>query len=118
MATQARRRRGRQTEFIVAQWFRDNGWPTAEAVASALAGVDIKGMEGLSIEVKARAGFDPMAWIRQARKRRGLPIVVLRCNGVADPADYVAVMSLDDLTDLLKMRQLLLTHMATIEGTT
>jgi hypothetical protein len=57
------------------------------------------------IEVKARAAFQPKAWIDQQKKRDEgkLKFVVLRCNGQGEnPEDYVFIARLGDMMPLLE----------------
>lgn len=81
--TQSRKRRGRESERLVADAYRADGWPYAEAVGAGSPGRDVRGVPGVATEVKARAGFDPLANLRQAVKSAGddIPVVVLRCVG-------------------------------------
>jgi hypothetical protein len=83
----SRRRRGFETEELVAQALRDDGWPHADVPARGAGGRDVTGTPGLCWEVKARNGFDPGAWTRQAVKNAGpleVPIVVMRPNGMGE----------------------------------
>ncbi len=101
----SRKRRGRDTERALAAWLRDNGFPYAEPVGAGTPGRDITGLPGLAIEAKARRGFSPLAWVRQARRNAGpdLPIVVLRPDGMGEAsiADWPAMLPLSVLVDLL-----------------
>jgi hypothetical protein len=58
-----------------------------------------------SVEVKARAGFNPKAYLEQAKKhaKGGLGFAVLRLNGQGEthPEDYACIISLGDLVNLL-----------------
>ena len=61
---------------------------------------------GFDIEVKARASFQPLEWLRQANKRTAvsneLAAVVCRMNGQGETAeDYLAFMRFGDLVQLL-----------------
>lgn len=100
----ARRRRGAQTQRLVAEAFRDAGWPHATDAGAGRSGPDILGTPGLAVEVKARRELRLAAWLRQAaRGREGLPIVVHRPDG-AGPAtvgDWPATLRLSDLLVLL-----------------
>ncbi len=92
MATNSRRLRGRRTELVVATYFQ-RFWGRAEAVGSGASGSDIKNTP-FDIEVKARAAFQPKAWIDQQKKRDDgrLKFVVMRCNGQGEnPEDYVFI---------------------------
>lgn len=101
-----RKRRGADTQRIVAGALKRSGWPFAEPVGAGATGKDITGTPGLAFEVKARAGFDPVAWVRQAvRNANGddLPAVILRPNGMgpANVDDWVVVLRFGDLVGLL-----------------
>lgn len=81
--SQSRKRRGRETELLVAQHLRDHGFPHAHATSASAGGVDIDGTPGLAIECKARRGLDLPAWLRQADRNAGgmLPLLVVRLTG-------------------------------------
>lgn len=98
-----RKRRGSETQNVVAEWFAEHGWPYAESAGAGRPGVDILGLVGISVEVKARRGFSPLAWIRQARQQPGIPLVVHRPDGMgpASVADWPVTMRLTDVTALL-----------------
>jgi hypothetical protein len=101
--------KGAHTQELVAQWYRSL-WPAANSQSGSSAGRDIRDVP-LDIEVKARREFDPMAWIRQGRKRMRPatdelpPHVVLRPivpNGVGDNvAEYLVIRRMDDDTEIL-----------------
>lgn len=99
----SRKRRGSETQNAAADWFRTHGWPHAESAGAGRPGVDVLGVPGLSVEVKGRRAFSPLAWIRQARQQPGVAVVVLRCDGQgpATVADWPVVLRLADLTELL-----------------
>lgn len=92
-----------RTQLLVARYLAANGWPYAESTGSARAGRDVTGVPGLSVEVKARRDFDPLAWIRQAEKYPGLPFVVFRPDGMGEKSvhKWPAMMRLDTLVPLL-----------------
>jgi hypothetical protein len=98
-----RKRRGAATQTLVSDWLREHGWPHAESAGAGRPGVDVLGLPGLSVEVKARRAFSPLAWVRQARQQPGVPIVVLRCDGQgpATIGEWPVVLRLADLTELL-----------------
>ena len=104
MAT-ARVRRGRQTEQQVADYLRSYGWNNAERRPAALPGCDVTGVAGVAIEVKARRGFNPGEWAKQAAKNcdGGLPVVVMRPDG-SGPAQiptWPVFLTLHDFVHLL-----------------
>jgi hypothetical protein len=83
VARNYRKERGRQTEHLVAAALAADGWPHAEATGAGSPGRDIKGVPGIAVEVKARTGFEPMAYLRQAVTNAGddIPVVVMRPTG-------------------------------------
>ena len=103
----ARKRRGADTQHIAAQWFRDHGFPYAESTGAGRTGSDITGLGSLCAEVKARADFNPIAWLRQASKHKtypdDLPFVIWRPNGhgPADVGAWPVMLRLDEFTALL-----------------
>lgn len=96
----ARTARGRRTNVVVASWLRDHGWPMVDPTVGAETGQDAKHVPGHSIEVKARANFDPLAWVKQARdnaKPGQRPCVILRCNKQGERAgEYFVIRPLED----------------------
>jgi hypothetical protein len=103
----SRKRRGAQTQHVVAEWFQRHGWPYAESTGAGRTGADLTGLGSLCCEVKARADFDPMAWIRQAGKHKkypdDLPFVVWRPNGYGPQTvgEWPVMLRLDEFTALL-----------------
>lgn len=107
LMTQHRRRRGRETEILVAEYLVAHGFTSAHATSSSASGSDIRGVTGVDFEVKARKGFSPLAAIKQIRKRRketGLGVVIMRIDGQGKAAvgDFMAITTLDDMLYLLK----------------
>lgn len=103
MPSQSRKVRGRRTEHIVANYFQQF-WEAARAVNSGASGSDVLGTP-FDIEVKARAAFQPKAWIDQQKKRDDgkLKFIVMRCNGQGEnPEDYVFIARLGDMMPLLE----------------
>ena len=96
--------RGRQTEALVAEYLRDHGFPQAERVAASLKGADITGTPGLAVEVKARRGLDLPGWLKQAAKREGMPILVIRPDGSgpANIGSWAMVLPLNAGVELLR----------------
>lgn len=98
--------RGRRTQAAVAAYLAAHGWPRAESRPASLSGTDVMHLESLAVEVKARADFAPLLWMRQAQRNAAptqLPVVVMRPNGSgeADVADWPAFMPLHRLVELL-----------------
>lgn len=101
--TEARRRRGRDTERHVATFLTGHGFPYAKPTGAGRSGCDVTGTPGVALEVKARAAFHPLEWLKQAAGRPGLPIVVVRCNGQGpDAGQYAALLRFDQLVGLLR----------------
>lgn len=100
----SRKRRGADTQRLVAAYFAANGWPYATDAGAGRDGVDILGVAGLSIEVKARNEMNPGRWIREAESRPGLPLVVFRPNGVgpASVGSWPVLMRLSDVVEMLR----------------
>ena len=105
--TQHRKRRGAKTAALAAEWFRSHGWPFATDVGAGRPGRDIENMPGLACEVKARAAFEPLAWLRQAGANahpQDVPFVVWRPNGYgpADMERWPVMLTLHAFTGLLR----------------
>lgn len=103
--SQSRKVRGRATEAILAAYYQKRGWPFAERTGAGRPGVDITGMPGLAPEVKARRGFEPVAWLKQAASRPGVPFVVFRPNGMGEATvgSWGVLMRVEDHTELLRL---------------
>ena len=99
--TRHRKDRGLRTERVVADYLRQ-WWQFANVGRGA--GKDILNVP-FDVEIKARAAFQPLEWLRQATKRadgKELPFVVSRMNGQGESAeDYLAFMRFGDLVQLL-----------------
>ena len=99
--TRHRKDRGLRTERVVAEYLRQ-WWQFANVGRGA--GKDILNVP-FDVEIKARAAFQPLEWLRQATKRadgKELPFVVSRMNGQGESAeDYLAFMRFGDLVQLL-----------------
>lgn len=103
--TQHRKHRGMRSQLLVAEHLRANGWPHASSAGAGRNGVDILETPDIAVEVKARAGLDPLAWVKQAEKDADgrLPFCVFRPNGMGEtPGRYIAFLRLDDLVALLR----------------
>jgi hypothetical protein len=90
MANTSRVARGRDSQRIVARLFQAWGCPAAQSVGAFEAGADVLNVGDISVEVKARNGFDPLAWLRQTRaaarkmSKTALPCVIIRPNGMGE----------------------------------
>ena len=106
MPSQSRKHRGMRTQKVVAEYLAAHGWPYAQSTGAGRTGEDITGTVDICCEVKARAGFDPLAALRQAHAAADgrLPFAVLRMNGQGEASvgEWVAVLRLADLIGVLR----------------
>ena len=105
MASQARKHRGFRTERVVAEYL-STWWPGA--CVGRGSGKDIVNVP-IDFEVKARAGFQPLAYMKQLKARTSssgeLGVGVIRLNGQGeDAAEYCAIIRLADLLPLLLLK--------------
>ena len=103
MPSNARKLRGRRTEHVVTEYFRQR-WGSATAVNSGASGSDVLGTP-FDIEVKARKAFNPLEFIKQLKNRQDgrLAFAVMRCNGQGENVeDYVFIARLGDIMPLLE----------------
>ena len=98
-----RKHRGYRTQKVIADYLK-TWFPYADTAGAGRQGEDILNIPTLSIEVKARSDFQPLAWIKQAESNASgkLPMVIMRCNGQGEDAgQYLAFARLDDLMPIL-----------------
>jgi hypothetical protein len=105
MASQHRKHRGFRTERVVAQYL-STVWQGATVGRGS--GKDIVNVP-FDVEVKARAGFQPLAYMKQLKARTALSgelgFGVIRLNGQGeDVAEYCAIIRLADLLPLLQLK--------------
>jgi hypothetical protein len=105
MASQARKHRGFRTERVVAQYL-STVW--SGACVGRGSGKDIVNVP-FDVEVKARAGFQPLAWLKQSKARTALSgelgFCVMRLNTQGEQAhEYAALIRLGDLLPLLQLK--------------
>jgi hypothetical protein len=105
MASQARKHRGFRTERVVAQYL-STVWENANVGRGS--GKDIVGVP-FDCEVKARSGFQPLAYLKQLKARTSisgdLGFGVIRLNGQGeDAAEYACIIRLADLLPLLILK--------------
>ena len=105
MASQARKHRGFRTERVVAEYL--STWWQGACVGRG-SGKDIVNVP-FDVEVKARAGFQPLAYIKQLKARTAisgeLGFGVIRLNGQGEDArEYAAIIRLEDLLPLLVLK--------------
>lgn len=103
----SRKQRGYDSQRVVAEYFREHGWPFAEPVGAGRPGSDLTGVIGVDVEVKARRNLDLTGTLRQQQERMGdgvVPIAVIRPDGYgpASIASWPCVMPLSVAVDLLK----------------
>jgi len=105
MASQARKHRGFRTERVVAQYL-STVWQGA--CVGRGNGKDIVNVP-FDVEVKARASFQPLAWLKQSKARTAisgeLGFCVMRLNTQGEQAhEYAALIRLGDLLPLLQLK--------------
>lgn len=103
--SQHRKHRGYATERAVADYLQ-TWWHGATVQRGN--GKDVVNVP-FDLEVKARADFKPLEWLRQAKTRAAksgeLATVVVRMNGqgTTQIGEYLAFMTFEDLVQLLLM---------------
>lgn len=99
-----RKARGMASQAALAAYLRDHGWPWATDAGAGRSGADVLNTPGLAWECKARSGFDPLAWLKQAKTSRGLPLVAWRPNGygLLTIGDWPVMTTLDHQVSLLR----------------
>ena len=105
MANNSRRTRGFRTERVVAQYL-STVW--SGATVGRGSGKDVVNVP-FDIEVKARAGFQPLAYFKQLKARTDksgeIGFACLRLNGQGENAEeYACVIRLGDLLPLLQLK--------------
>jgi hypothetical protein len=105
MASQARKHRGFRTERVVAQYL-STVWQGA--CVGRGSGKDCINVP-FDVEVKARAGFQPLAYMKQLKARTSisgeLGFAVMRLNGQGENVeDYACIIRFEDLLPLLQLK--------------
>ena len=98
-----RKTRGYRTQKVIADYLKQ-WWEYADTAGAGRQGEDILNIPSISIEVKARSDFQPLAWIKQsaANANGKLPIVVMRCNGQGEDAgEYLMFGKVKDLMPIV-----------------
>jgi hypothetical protein len=101
--TNHRKHRGYRTQKVIADYLKQ-WWTYADTAGAGRQGEDILNIPTISIEVKARSDFQPLAWIKQAESNADgkLPMVIMRCNGQGEDAgEYLAFVKLKDIIPIL-----------------
>lgn len=102
--SQHRKHRGYKSQAIVAEYLKANGWPYAQSAGAGRTGSDITGVP-FDVEVKARRGLNIAAVMKQLKDRKttfGFGVLRLDGQGEKNIEEWVAVLRLADLIDLLK----------------
>jgi len=106
VASQSRKHRGYASQRLVAEWFQANGFPFAESTGAGRSGVDVTGMPGVALEIKARRELNLTGFLKQAVSQRehGLPAAIVRPDGFgpARIGEWAAILTLEDYTTLLR----------------
>jgi hypothetical protein len=98
-----RKHRGYRTQKVIAEYLKQ-WWAYADTAGAGRQGEDILNIPTVSIEVKARSDFQPLAWIKQAEANSNhkLPLVIMRCNGQGeDVGEYLAFIRVKDLMPII-----------------
>lgn len=108
MASQSRKYRGYESQKLVAEALRGL-WPLAEPTGAGRQGKDILGIpDPFCPEVKARAGLDIPAWLRQAKteaaKKDEYAVLIIRLNGQGPASidDWPVLMTLGQWKKLVR----------------
>lgn len=102
----SRKSRGAESQTLAAAKFKATLYPYATDAGAGRNGVDVLNTDGLAVEVKARKGFSPLAWVRQAVAQAAdgdLPVVVIRPDGMgpATVDSWPVMLRFADLINLL-----------------
>jgi hypothetical protein len=104
--SQHRKHRGYESQRIVADYLRANGWPYAESAGAGRTGSDITGTLGLDWEIKARRALNLTALLQQLAARdeglTGVGVVRVDGTGPATVHQWPAVLPLASLITLLR----------------
>jgi hypothetical protein len=98
-----RKHRGYRTQKVIADYLKQ-WWAYADTAGAGRQGEDILNIPTISIEVKARSDFQPLAWIKQAEANSNhkLPLVIMRCNGQGEDAgEYLAFARVKDIMPII-----------------
>lgn len=100
-----------KTQSLLAEDLRETGiYPYATDAGAGRSGADILNTPGVSIEVKARANFDPVATMKQAKantEEGEAPIAVCRMNGQgpANIDDWVAFTTWGQMKEFIEWKR-------------
>lgn len=106
MTTQSRKHRGYRSQKVFADYIKGM-FPYAEPTGAGRQGKDILSTPGISFELKARAGLNPNADLKQAESaatENELAVLVCRMNGQGEKSigEWIAMVRVDTLLELLR----------------
>jgi Holliday junction resolvase len=109
MPSQSRKAKGTAAESAVVGYLREQGWPHAErrALSGNVDKGDIAGVAGVCLEVKSCKTIDLAGWLKEAlleqiNAKARVGAVVAKKRGTTNPADWYAVLTFGQLTELLR----------------
>lgn len=111
MSNDSRKARGMRAQVLSADFLRPI-FPWVNTVSGAATGRDLRNTPGLSVEVKARRDFEPLAWLRQSNKNSDgdeMAIVIWQPDGMGEKTvkDWPFMGRLGDFRKLFLELQLL-----------
>lgn len=106
MASQSRKHRGYETQRIVSRFWQ-KCFPYVTDTGAGRNGKDLLNTGKVAVEIKARTGFSPLEWVRQATASAApdeLPCVVIRPNGTGETTvhEWPVIVRHQDFLDLLR----------------
>lgn len=101
--------KGSAAERAVAKWLADHGWPDAERRYDAGRHDDrgdIRGVPGVTIEVKNHQRIDLAGWMKELEQEMGnsgdsVGFVVVKKRGTTDVGQWYAVLPVEVIARLL-----------------
>ncbi|MET4611063.1 hypothetical protein ABIC28_002044 [Rhodococcus sp. PvR044] len=107
--TNPNKTKGDRAERAVRDFLRTNGFPHCERTRAGYtrdAG-DLHPAPGLTVQVKDRAAYAWPEWLRQLNEqkdeaRADHALLVLKRRGLGDPGEWLAVMPLAQMAELLR----------------
>jgi hypothetical protein len=103
------KRKGRETENLFVEYLIDEGVPYAERrrLNGSTDQGDVTGWPGVCVEVKSGATLNPQGWLRElatemVNSHADTGFVAVRLKGKPDPQDWVAMLPMPVLMDLMR----------------
>ena len=101
--------KGSAAERAVARWLAANGWPEAERrydAGRADDRGDIRGVPGVTLEVKNHQRLDLAGWVAELEREMGnsgdqLGAVIVKRRGTTDVGQWYAVLPVEVLARIL-----------------